>query len=148
MCRSAVTLVAWPVLAYFDDTLEISTIRLAVSSMSMSVKKSGTVQRLLVLLVALALQVCAATRVEAQTALPEKHPGFLAGRDPPDRAFKARRAAAGRARRRGRADRCRPPISIVRILQAHTVTIDNTSAAAYTVSVDGKLAFNPAVNTA
>jgi len=36
---------------------------------------------------------------------------------------------------------------IVRILQAHTVTIQNESAAAYTVSVDGKLAFNPGVNT-
>ena len=37
---------------------------------------------------------------------------------------------------------------MVRILQAHTVTIDDTSAAAYTVSVDGTLAFNPAVDTA
>ncbi|MEO8135012.1 MAG: G8 domain-containing protein [Betaproteobacteria bacterium] len=36
---------------------------------------------------------------------------------------------------------------VARVGQAHTVTIDDTSAAAYTVAVDGKLAFNPSVNT-
>ena len=37
--------------------------------------------------------------------------------------------------------------NVVRILPGHTVTIDDTSAAAYTVAVDGKLAFAPSVNT-
>ena len=36
---------------------------------------------------------------------------------------------------------------IVRIVQGHTVTIDNTSAVAYTIAVDGKLRFAPSVNT-
>jgi hypothetical protein len=36
---------------------------------------------------------------------------------------------------------------IVRIVQGHTVTIDNTSAVAYTIAVDGKLAFASTVNT-
>jgi len=36
---------------------------------------------------------------------------------------------------------------VVRILSGHTVTINDTSALAYTIAIDGKLAFNPAVNT-
>ena len=36
---------------------------------------------------------------------------------------------------------------IVRIVQGHTVTIDDTFAVAYTIAVDGKLAFTPTVNT-
>jgi hypothetical protein len=36
---------------------------------------------------------------------------------------------------------------VVRIVQGHTVTIDDTSAIAYTIAVDGKLAFAPTVNT-
>ena len=36
---------------------------------------------------------------------------------------------------------------VVRIVQGHTVTIDDTSAVAYTIAVDGKLAFAPTVNT-
>ncbi len=36
---------------------------------------------------------------------------------------------------------------IVRIVAGHTVTIDATSAVAYTIAVDGKLAFAPTVNT-
>ena len=36
---------------------------------------------------------------------------------------------------------------VVRIVQAHTVTIDDTSAVAYTIAVDGKLAFAPTLNT-
>ena len=36
---------------------------------------------------------------------------------------------------------------VVRILPSHTVTIDDTSAVAYTVVIDGKLAFAPTVNT-
>ena len=36
---------------------------------------------------------------------------------------------------------------VVRILLGHTVTIDDTSALAYTVSIDGRLAFAPNVNT-
>ncbi len=36
---------------------------------------------------------------------------------------------------------------VVRVAQGHTVTVDNTSAVAYTVSVHGKLAFARAVNT-
>ena len=36
---------------------------------------------------------------------------------------------------------------VVRILLGHTVTIDDTAAVAYTVAIDGKLAFAPTVNT-
>jgi G8 domain-containing protein len=36
---------------------------------------------------------------------------------------------------------------VARIVQGHTVTIDDTSALAYTIAVDGKLAFAPTVNT-
>ena len=36
---------------------------------------------------------------------------------------------------------------VVRITAGHTVTIDDTSAVAYTVAVDGKLTFAPSVNT-
>jgi hypothetical protein len=36
---------------------------------------------------------------------------------------------------------------VVRIVQGRTVTIDDTSGVAYTIAVDGKLAFNPHVNT-
>jgi hypothetical protein len=36
---------------------------------------------------------------------------------------------------------------VARIVQGHTVTIDDTSASAYTIAVDGKLAFAPSVNT-
>ena len=36
---------------------------------------------------------------------------------------------------------------VVRIVLGHTVTIDDTSAVAYTIAVDGKLAFAPTVNT-
>src|SRR5438034_5943042 len=36
---------------------------------------------------------------------------------------------------------------VVRILTGHTVTIDDTSAVAYTIAIDGKLAFTPTVNT-
>jgi hypothetical protein len=36
---------------------------------------------------------------------------------------------------------------VVRILPGHTVTITDTSALAYTIVVDGKLAFAPTVNT-
>jgi hypothetical protein len=36
---------------------------------------------------------------------------------------------------------------VVRILPGHTVTINDTSASAYTIVVDGKLAFAPTVNT-
>ena len=36
---------------------------------------------------------------------------------------------------------------VVRIVAGHTVTIDDTSAVAYTVAVDGKLTFAPSVNT-
>ena len=36
---------------------------------------------------------------------------------------------------------------VVRILQGHTVTINDTSAVAYTIAVDGKLTFAPTVNT-
>jgi hypothetical protein len=37
--------------------------------------------------------------------------------------------------------------SVVRILAGHTVTINDTSAVAYTIAIDGKLAFAPTVNT-
>jgi G8 domain len=37
--------------------------------------------------------------------------------------------------------------SVVRIAAAHTVTVDDTTPVAYTVAVDGKLSFNPSVNT-
>jgi len=37
--------------------------------------------------------------------------------------------------------------NVVRILTGHTVTVDDTSATAYTVAVDGKLAFATSVNT-
>ncbi len=36
---------------------------------------------------------------------------------------------------------------VVRIVLGHTVTVDDTSAIAYTIAVDGKLAFAPTVNT-
>jgi hypothetical protein len=36
---------------------------------------------------------------------------------------------------------------VVRILSNHVVTINDQSATAYTVAIDGKLAFNPGVNT-
>ena len=36
---------------------------------------------------------------------------------------------------------------VVRIVLGHTVTIDDTSAVAYTIAIDGKLAFSPTVNT-
>ena len=36
---------------------------------------------------------------------------------------------------------------VVRILQGHTVTINDTAAVAYTIAIDGKLAFAPTVNT-
>ncbi len=36
---------------------------------------------------------------------------------------------------------------VVRILAGHTVSIDDTLASAYTVAIDGKLAFNPGANT-
>ena len=36
---------------------------------------------------------------------------------------------------------------VVRIVLGHTVTINDTSAVAYTIAVDGKLAFAPTVNT-
>ena len=36
---------------------------------------------------------------------------------------------------------------VVRILLAHTVTINDTAAVAYTIAIDGKLAFAPSVNT-
>ena len=36
---------------------------------------------------------------------------------------------------------------VVRVVQGHTVTIDDTSALAYTIAVDGKLAFAPGVDT-
>ena len=36
---------------------------------------------------------------------------------------------------------------VVRVLQGHTVTINDTAAVAYTIAVDGKLAFAPTVNT-
>src|SRR6185312_5062497 len=36
---------------------------------------------------------------------------------------------------------------IVRIVQGHLVTIDDQSAVAYTIAVDGKLRFAPTVNT-
>ena len=37
--------------------------------------------------------------------------------------------------------------NVVRILAGHTVTVDDSSAIAYTVAVDGKLAFATSVNT-
>ena len=36
---------------------------------------------------------------------------------------------------------------VVRIVTGHTVTIDDTSAVAYTIAIDGKLAFAPTVST-
>src|SRR4029077_18627466 len=36
---------------------------------------------------------------------------------------------------------------VVRIVQGHTVTIDDTSPVAYTIAIDGKLAFTTTVNT-
>jgi hypothetical protein len=36
---------------------------------------------------------------------------------------------------------------VVRVVAGHTVTINDTSALAYTIAVDGKLAFAPSVNT-
>jgi len=36
---------------------------------------------------------------------------------------------------------------VVRIVQGHIVTIDDTSAVAYTIAVDGKLAFATTINT-
>src|SRR5262245_11530834 len=37
--------------------------------------------------------------------------------------------------------------TVVRIAGPHTVTIDDTTPVAYTVSIDGRLSFNPSVNT-
>ena len=41
----------------------------------------------------------------------------------------------------------RPPTMLSASSSGHIVTIDDTSAVAYTIAVDGKLAFSPTVNT-
>ena len=112
----------------------------------MSVTSGGILRRLLVLLVALALQVCFATSVEAQTPLPENIPDFSQDLSRPN----VQTVQSGRWSDASTWSDGQIPTSnhVVRILQAHTVTIDDQSAAAYTISVDGKLAFNPNVTTA
>src|SRR4026209_2768681 len=112
----------------------------------MFLKRGGTIQRLLVLLAALALQVCAAARVEAQTPLPENIPDF--SQDAERTRIQTVQSGSWSSPSTWQGGQVPSANHVVHILQAHTVTIDNTSAAAYTVSVDGTLAFNPTVNTA
>ena len=111
----------------------------------MSVKNGGTLQRLLVLLAALALQLCAATMVAAQTVLPEGIPDFSQDAT----RTRIQTVASGNWSSPSTWQGGVVPTSntVVRILQAHTVTITDQNAAAYTVSVDGKLAFAPTANT-
>ena len=112
----------------------------------MSVNSGGTRRRVLVLLAALTLQLCLTTSVEAQTPLPENIPDFLQDSSRPH----VQTAGNGSWSHPSTWQGGVIPTNnhIVHILQTHTVTIDDTSAAAYTVSVDGRLAFNPTVNTA
>ena len=92
--------------------------------MSMSVKNGGTLQRLLVLLVALALQVCAATTVAAQTALPENIPDF--SQDASRTRIQSAQSGSWSSPSTWQGGQVPTANQIVRILQAHTVTIDDT----------------------
>src|SRR4029453_9510532 len=114
----------------------------------MSVMDGGTKRRLLALLAALALVVCVAPAAVAQTAMPEGIPDFSQDLSRPN-ALTVQSVQSGSWSSPSTWQGGVVPTSnhIVRILQAHTVTIQNQSATAYTVSVDGKLAFDPAVNT-
>ncbi len=105
----------------------------------------GTKRFLWALLAALALVVCITPGAVAQTAMPEGIPDFSQDGSRPS----AQTVQSGPWSSPSTWQGGVVPTSnhIVRILQPHTVTIQNESAAAYTVSVDGKLAFDPGVNT-
>ena len=105
----------------------------------------GTKRFLWALLAALALVVCVTPGAVAQTAMPEGIPDFSQDGSRPS----AQTVQSGPWSSPSTWQGGVVPTSnhIVRILQPHTVTIQNESAAAYTVSVDGKLAFDPGVNT-
>src|SRR6185436_16759607 len=111
----------------------------------MSVIDGGTKRRIVAVLAALALVVCVAPCADAQTAMPEGIPDFSQDASRPSVQTVQSGSWSSPSTWQGGV----VPTSnhIVRILQAHTVTIQNQAATAYTVSVDGKLAFDPTVNT-
>ena len=111
----------------------------------MSVTDGGMKRRFRALVAALAMMVCAAPLAVAQTAMPEGIPDFSQDLSRPSVQTVQSGSWSSPSTWQGGV----VPTSnhIVRILQAHTVTIQNQAATAYTVSVDGKLAFDPTVNT-
>jgi hypothetical protein len=111
----------------------------------MSVTDGGTKRRILALLAALALVVCVTPGADAQTAMPEGIPDFSQDSSRPH--VQTAQSGSWSSPSTWQGGVVPTANHIVGILQAHTVTIQDQSAAAYTVSVDGKLAFDPAFNT-
>jgi len=111
----------------------------------MSVTDGGIKRRLCALAAALAMVVCATPRAAAQTAMPEGIPDF--SQDVSRPSVQTVQSGSWSSPSTWQGGVVPTSNHIVRILQAHTVTIQNQAATAYTVSVDGKLAFDPTVNT-
>jgi hypothetical protein len=111
----------------------------------MPVKSGGIMRRGPALLLALAFHLCVASAVGAQTALPENIPDFL--QDTTRVHVQTAQSGNWSSPSTWLGGQVPTANSIVHILQAHTVTIADESAAAYTVSVDGKLAFLSGVAT-
>ncbi len=97
-------------------------------------------------LLTVAAMLCTVSPLSAQTALPHNIPDFSQDSSRPKVPKRAERQLVERLDVAGRATAQRL-ISVVEINPGHTVTIDSTSAVAYTVAVHGTLRFNPAVNT-
>jgi hypothetical protein len=93
------------------------------------------------LIAALMVVVCAGVRVDAQT-LPEGMPDF--GASPTVQTIASGSWSSPATWQAGHI----PTLTdVVRIGVGHTVTIVDTSAVAYTIAIDGKLAFAPTVHT-
>ena len=99
--------------------------------------------RLVALLLAIAAAIGAAPA--AATTLPESIPDFSL--DTTRAALRSAQSGAWSNPSTWQGGQVPTSDTVVRILTGHTVTIDDTIATAYTVAVDGKLAFAPGVNT-
>ena len=106
-------------------------------------RKLDCVRALVALVVALGS--LATARSAAALTLPENIPDFSQDRSRPS----AQSVASGSWSSASTWQGGQIPTAnhVVRILAGHTVTINDTSAVAYTIAVDGKLAFANTVNT-
>ena len=100
---------------------------------------------LIAALVVVVCVVCAGVRVDTQSTLPENIPDFSQDASRPS--VQTVQSGSWSSPSTWQGGQVPTANHVVRIVQGHTVTIDDTSAVAYTIAVDGKLAFAPTVNT-